>query len=513
MIFIKLSHDMNGKSTLSRGNVADFAEEKNPEVHAENRTYIAIDLKSFYASVECVERGLDSMTTNLVVADESRTEKTICLAVSPSLKKYGIPGRARLFEVISKCKEIKALMKKEVEYIVAPPRMQLYMDYSCRIYQIYLRYVSHEDIHIYSIDEVFMDVTDYLHLYKDEAGEQLSAHDLAKRIIKDVKKNTGIIATAGVGTNLYLAKIAMDMVAKHVEADEDGVRIAELDELSYRRLLWEHRPVSDFWRIGRGIRKKLEANGMYTMGDIARMSVSPFGYGTGEDYLFKLFGVDAELLIDHAWGIETCTMKDIKAYRPENRSVSSGQVLSCGYDYKKCRIVIKEMTELQALELVSKKLMTDSITIDLGYDRESKDSDYNGEMALDPYGRTVPKPAHGSHKLSVHTSSTGKLTEAALGIYDRIADRKLLIKRITIAFGNILDEDKCMSDTYEQLSLFTDYSHEKEAEEKSARERKLQETMLAIRNRFGKNAILKGTNLEEGATTIERNGQIGGHKA
>lgn len=477
------------------------------------RTYISIDLKSFYASVECIERGLDPLTTNLVVADESRTEKTICLAVSPSLKKYGIPGRARLFEVIQKCKQVKARTGENVEYIVAPPQMKLYMDYSSRIYEVYLKYISPDDIHVYSIDEVFMDVTDYLKLYKDDHGHPLSAYELTNNIIKDVLETTGITATAGIGTNLYLAKVAMDIMAKRVDANEDGVRIAVLDEMSYRELLWEHRPLTDFWRIGRGIRKKLEANGMYTMGDVARMSVSKFGYGTGEDFLFKLFGVDAELLIDHAWGVEPCTMKDIKNYKPSVNSVSSGQVLSCSYDYEKCRIVVREMVELQVLDLVAKKLVTDSVTLDLGYDREVDYQKYDGDFALDPYGRTVPKPAHGSCKLREHTSSTEKLMEAALGIYDRIVDRSLRVKRLTVAFGNVLDESCVKDKEYVQLDLFTNYEQLEADKVRQERERKMQEAMLKIHGKYGKNAILKGTNLEDGATTVERNGQIGGHKA
>ena len=477
------------------------------------KTYVAIDLKSFYASVECVERGLDPLTTNLVVADESRTEKTICLAVSPSLKKYGIPGRARLFEVIQKCREVKATTGKEVSYIIAPPRMQLYMNYSSKIYEIYMKYISPEDIHVYSIDEVFMDVSKYLNLYYDEKGQPLSVHNLVNKMIKEVLAVTGITATAGIGTNMYLAKIAMDIVAKHSEADIDGVRIAELDEISYRQLLWEHRPLTDFWRVGRGISKRLEANGMYTMGDIARMSISNLGYGTGEDVLFELFGIDAELLIDHAWGIEPCTMEDIKNYKPSTSSISSGQVLSCGYDFDKCRIVVREMVELQVLDLVSKKLVTDSVTLDIGYDKEIGERKYNGPMALDHYGRTVPKPVHGSCKLKDHTSSTEKILDAVLGIYDRIVGRKLNVKRITITFGNVLDESKVKKEHFVQMDLFTDYAKLEEEKEKQERERKMQEAMIKIQGKYGKNAILKGTNLQEGATTIERNQQIGGHKA
>ena len=477
------------------------------------KTYAAIDLKSFYASVECIERGLDPLTTNLVVADKTRTEKTICLAVSPSLKKYGISGRARLFEVIQRCREIKAATGKQISYIIAPPRMKLYVDYSSRIYEIYMKYVSPEDIHVYSIDEVFIDLSKYSKLYHDENGQPLPVRTLVKDMVNDVYAATGITATAGIGTNLYLAKIAMDIVAKHSEPDSNGVRIAELDEMSYRQLLWEHRPLTDFWRVGQGIRKKLEANGMFTMGDIARMSVSSFGYGTGEDMLFELFGVDAELLIDHAWGIEPCTMEDIKNYKPRINSVSSGQVLSCSYDFDKCRIVVREMVELQVLELVSKRLVTDSITLDIGYDRERGKSRYKGAMALDHYGRYVPKPAHGSCKLKEHTSSTKKIMDATLSIYDKIVDRTLLVKRITLAFGNVLDEKKVEDTQFVQLDLFTDYEKLEEEKKLQNKERKLQEAMLSIQGRYGKNAILKGTNLQEGATTIERNQQIGGHKA
>lgn len=479
----------------------------------QNQVYIAIDLKSFYASVECVERGLDPLTTNLVVADESRTEKTICLAVSPSLKKYGIPGRARLFEVIQRCQEIKASTGKEVSYIIAPPQMQLYLDYSSRIYEIYLKYISAEDIHVYSIDEVFMDVSQYLHLYADKDGKILSPHDLAMQMIKEVWRETGITATAGIGTNLYLAKIAMDIVAKHTEADENGVRIAELDEHSYRQLLWKHRPLTDFWRIGKGISRKLEANGMHTMGDVARMSVSDFGYCTGEDFLFRLFGIDAELLIDHAWGVEPCTMADIKNYKPSTNSISSGQVLGCSYSFDKCRIVIREMVELQVLDLVAKHLVTDSVVLDIGYDKDLGDSPYNGPMALDHYGRTVPKPAHGSGRLGKHTSSTETIMKVALEIYDRIVNPALGIKRITLTFGDVKKEQSVEDEEFVQMDLFTDYAKVEQDRIRQERERKLQEAMLQIQNRYGKNAILKGTNLVEGATTIERNQQIGGHKA
>lgn len=478
-----------------------------------DKIYAAIDLKSFYASVECVERKMNPLTANLVVADESRTDKTICLAVSPSLKKYGLPGRVRLFEVKQKCKEIKAATGEEIEYTIATPRMKLYMDYSVRIYKIYMKYISHEDIHVYSIDEVFIDLTKYLKLYRDKNGQYLSAHDLVVKILKDVFNETGITATAGIGTNMYLAKVAMDIVAKHTEADENGVRIADLDEMSYRKLLWGHKPLTDFWRIGRGIRKKLEANGMYTMGDVARMSVSQYMYGTGEDLLFKLFGIDAELLIDHAWGKESCTMQDIKNYKPESNSMSSGQVLSSSYDYYKAKVVVREMVELQVLELVSKRLVTDSVALAIGYDRESGDDKYNGEFVRDFYGRTVPKPAHGSYRLKEHTSSTEVIVDAVLDIYDRIVDKALGIRRINISFGNLLEEEKAVKEKFIQMDLFTDYSKLEEEKLRSNKEKKIQQAMLEIQGRYGKNSILKGTSLTEGATAIERNRQIGGHRA
>ena len=476
-----------------------------------NRIYVAIDLKSFYASVECVERGFDPLTTHLVVADESRTSKTICLAVSPSLKQYGLSGRSRLFEVIKRCEEIKITTGEEIEYITATPRMKLYMEYSSKIYNIYLKYVSPEDIHVYSIDEVFMDVTEYRNLYKDDEGNSITARELTKRIIKDVYNTTGITATAGIGTNLYLAKIAMDIVAKHEDADEYGVRIAELDEISYRRLLWNHSPLTDFWRVGRGVMKRLNDNGMYTMGDVARMSVSKIGYGTGEDLLYKLFGVDAELLIDHAWGIEPCRMKDIKNYKPKVNSVSSGQVLSCGYETIKGRLVAKEMLELMVLDLVDKKLVTDSVVLDISYDRESDLENYMGEMALDAYGRTVPKSMHGSYKLNQHTSSTLILRDAMLDVFDNNIDKNLLIKKINITFGNVISINESNKE-YEQLDLFS-FIKESKAEKNIEKEKKIQNAMLDIREKYGKNAILKGINLEEGAMTIERNSQIGGHKA
>jgi DNA polymerase V len=461
----------------------------NPRVTSQDHIYIAIDLKSFYASVECIERGLNPLTTNLVVADPTRTEKTICLAVSPSLKAYGIPGRARLFEVQQKLKEIKQQTGKEVEYIIAPPQMARYIEVSADIYATYLKYISPEDIHVYSIDEVFMDVTNYLNLY------QMSAKELAVKMIHDVLKKTGITATAGIGTNLYLCKIAMDIVAKHVGADASGVRIAELDELAYRRLLWDHKPLTDFWRIGGGIAKRLESSGLYTMGDIARISLN------NEDVLYRMLGIDAELLIDHAWGYEPCGMEEIKSYQPSTNSISSGQVLQHPYDFHKARIIVQEMTELLVLELVEKGLVTDNLTLTLGYDRSNVDEGgFKGEVTTDRYGREVPKSAHGTANLGTTSSSTKKIMMAMMELYDRIASKELMVRRVTLSANNLVEE------SYEQYDLFTDPAEQ-------AKERKLQEAMLSIKNRFGKNAILKGINLEEGATTRERNKQIGGHKA
>jgi DNA polymerase V len=429
------------------------------------------------------------MTTNLVVADESRTEKTICLAVSPSLKAYGIPGRARLFEVQQKVKEIKRRTGKEIPFIIAPPQMGRYIAISADIYSIYLKYISPEDIHVYSIDECFMDVTHYLSLY------QMSARELAEMMIRDVLEHTGITATAGIGTNLYLCKIAMDIVAKHVEANDSGARIAELNEKSYRQQLWGHRPLTDFWRVGPGIARRLEQNGIHTMGDVARTSIY------NEDWLYKTFGVDAELLIDHAWGYEPCTMSDIKNYKPETNSFSSGQVLQCPYDFQKARIVVREMTEALVLDLVDKGLVTSSLTLTVGYDRENVDSgSYKGETKVDRYGRTIPKSAHGTANLGTGSSSTKKITEAVLDLYDRIVNPDLLIRRLT------LNANKVVEEAYEQLDLFTDPAERE-------KERKLQNAMLTIQKKFGKNAILKGTDLQEGATTMERNRQIGGHKA
>lgn len=502
--------------------------------------YIAIDLKSFYASVECVERQLDPLTTHLVVADSARTEKTICLAVSPSLKAYGIPGRARLFEVVQRVKEVnrerlrkapgrhftgssydapelEAHPELELAYIIAPPRMAFYMEYSIGIYNIYLKYVAPEDIHVYSIDEVFMDVTHYLQTYR------MTARELAARILQEVLEATGITATAGIGTNLYLCKVAMDIVAKHVTPDSSGVRIGELDEMSYRRLLWDHRPLTDFWRVGHGYQKRLEEAGLFTMGDIARCSLGGDGDYHNEELLYQLFGVNAELLIDHAWGWEPVTMEQIKAYKPETSSLSSGQVLQCPYDFAGGKLIVREMTELLVLELVEKRLATDQIMLTIGYDTGNiADSEpgkgYRGEVTTDRYGRKMPKHAHGTVNLESGTSSTRKIMDAVLELYDRIVDPRLSVRRVTVTANHLTDEAEVPEPRqFEQLELFTDYEtlqREREAEKiQLAKERKLQETMLAVKKKYGKNAILKGTNLQEGATTRERNRQIGGHKA
>ena len=503
-----------------------------------NRTYICCDLKSFYASVECVERGLDPMTTNLVVADKSRTEKTICLAVSPSLKAYGISGRARLFEVVQRVKEVNAERQRHVpgrqltgsswndpelkkqpelalDYLVAPPRMAHYINWSTRIYGVYLKYIAPEDIFSYSIDEVFMDVSDYLDTYK------MTARELARKMILDVLDTTGITATAGIGTNLYLAKIAMDIVSKHIQPDQDGVRIAELDEMSYRLLLWEHRPLTDFWRIGPGYARKLEASGLYTMGDIARCSVGkPTDYHN-EDFLYKLFGANAEILIDHAWGWEPCTIADVKAYQPENKSIVSGQVLQSPYDFDKARLVVREMADVLSLDLVDKGLVTNQIVLTVGYDIENltdsqRRKSYTGPVTTDRYGRKIPKHAHGTINLGKYSSSTNEIIRAALELYDRIMDKNLLARRLSITANHLIAEaDTLKQDTVEQLDLFTDYAkQEKQRKQEAAaldREKKVQKAMLDIKKRFGKNAILKGTNLEEGATARERNRTIGGH--
>ena len=507
---------------------------------------MAIDAKSFYASVECVERHLNPLTTNLVVADESRTEKTICLAVSPSLKAHGIPGRARLFEVIQRMKEVnrerlnagirsgaiwrdpetrkyqfsassfdaEAIAKDpalEISYIIAPPRMRLYEEYSSRIYATYLKYVSSEDIIVYSIDEVFIDVTDYLRTYG------MTAHELTMTMVRDVLYNTGITATAGIGTNLFLAKVAMDIEAKKSKPDKDGVRIAALDEMSFREKLWTHQPLTDFWRIGKGISQKLEAMQLFTLGDVARASLNPYC----EDRLYKTFGVNAELIIDHAWGWEPVTVEDIRQYRPSTSSISSGQVLQCPYDFEKGRLIVREMTELLVLDLVRKHVVTKQIVLDIGYDRESLEGErgrkYTGSVVMDPYGRKIPKAAHGTGNMDGYTSSTHVIMSAVLDVYARVVHKDLLIRRVNVTACNLVSETEIPEEQPEQLDMFTDY--EALEQEKKARqlaeekERRLQNVTLAIQDRYGKNAVLKGMNLMEGGTTIARNGQIGGHKA
>ena len=492
-----------------------------------NKIYVSIDLKSFYASVECRERNLDPNTTNLVVADESRTSKTICLAVSPSLKKYGIPGRVRLYEVIQKVNqinferrrkiggnkfigksydeiELRKDPKLELDYIIAEPRMSFYMRYSTKIYNIYLKYFSEEDIYVYSVDEIFCDITNYLKMYKTNARE------LVTKVIQDVYETTGITATAGIGTNLYLCKVAMDIVAKHVKPDKNGVRIAGLDEVTYRKYLWTHTPITDFWRVGKGYQKRLEKNGIYTMGDVAKTSIK------NEELLYKLFGVNAELLIDHSWGYEPCTIKDIKKYKPESNSLSSGQVLHCPYNAEKTKLIVKEMTELLALELVEKKLVTDQLVLTIGYDVENLKNDeirklYKGEITEDRYGRKVPKHAHGTINLEEKTASTKKLMEAVEKLYDRIINDKLLTRRINLTANKVVKEGKKQAE-FEQMDLFTNYNEIKQKEIKDETEKNLQYVMIDIKKKYGKNAILKGMNLVEGGTTIERNGQVGGHK-
>lgn len=494
--------------------------------------FIAIDLKSFYASVECVERGLDSLTTNLVVADESRTEKTICLAATPAIKSYGVPGRARLFEVIQKVKAANSMRRfyapgrkltgtshdatelandpnLAIDYIVAPPRMAFYMDYSARIYKVYLRYIAPQDIHTYSIDEVFINAAPYLDTYK------MTAHDLAMKLVRKVLKETGITATAGIGTNLYLAKIAMDIVAKHMPPDPDGVRIAALDEMSYRRKLWAHTPLTDFWRVGKGYAEKLANMGLYSMGDIARRSLD----AQGEKELYRVLGVNAELLIDHAWGYEPCTMEAIKAYRPASTSVSSGQVLQCPYTNEQARLIVWEMADQMILDLVAKKLMTSQIVLDIGYDIENIAKGYTGPVHIDHYGRRVPKPAHGTVNLKKHSSSTKQLLHETLALYDRIVAPTLMVRRITITMGKLINEDSAAKQNEDvvQFDLFSDTAKEAKesetAEHAEQKEKSLQHAMIAIKNKFGKNAILKAANLKEEARTIARNSEIGGHKA
>lgn len=495
---------------------------------AKQKTYIAIDLKSFYASVECVERGLDPLKNNLVVADEGRTEKTICLAVSPSLKAHGISGRARLFEVIESVKQVNNNRKLNINYadfkgesynadelkddyfklsyIVAPPRMNLYKKYSNRIFAIYSNFVSPEDILVYSIDEVFIDATNYL------SSRGVTAHQLAMDMIKAVLSETGITATAGIGTNMYLAKVAMDIVAKHIEADKDGVRIAELDEMSYRKLLWNYRPITDFWRVGRGIGKRLESVGIYTMGDIAKCSLGSDTEFYNEDLLYKLFGINAELLIDHAWGWEPCTIDDVKSYKPDTKSISSGQVLTRPYSFDETAVIVREMAELLALDLVDKKVTTNQIILTLNYDTENIKNGYKGEITVDGYGRKIPKHAHGTSNINRFTSSSKLIVNAAMDVFYRIADRSLSVRKVSICANHITDENKTESDNV-QLDLFTDYSKIKSEEDALKKERSLQNAMLRIQKRYGKNAILKGTNLQDCATTVERNNQVGGHKA
>lgn len=501
---------------------------------SENKTYIAIDLKSFYASVEATERGLDPMTTNLVVADPSRTEKTICLAVSPSLKAYGVSGRARMFELIQQVKianakrkqkapggvfngssyndkELKTNPSLSIDYIVSPPRMALYIEYSTRIYQVYLRHVAPEDIHVYSIDEVFIDATGYLKL------NSMTSHEFAVMLIREVLAETGVTATAGIGPNMYLCKVAMDITAKHIPADKDGVRIAELDEMTYRRTLWNHRPLTDFWRVGRGISEKLEKYGMMTMGDVARCSLQ------NEDLLYRLFGINAELLIDHAWGWEPCTIADVRAYKPQNNSIQSGQVLQHPYDFEKAKLVIREMSDNLSLDLVEKKLVTDQIVLVVGYDIENlsdrkRRSEYKGEVKIDFYGREVPKQARGTANIGRQTSSTRLITEAVSELYDQIVDRNLLVRRMYITANHVVPED-CVDESpvSEQLNLFEDYEEKERRKAKQdaalEKERRVQDAIVNIKNKYGKNAILKGMNYKDGATAKDRNKQIGGHKA
>ena len=494
-----------------------------------DKIYIAIDLKSFYASVECQERGLNPLTTNLVVADNSRTEKTICLAISPSLKQYGIPGRARLFEVIQKVNEVNsqrkilapnhkftcasyddiALKKNkdlELSYIIAPPRMKFYMEYSTKIVNIYLKWFSMEDIYVYSIDEVFIDVTHYLQTYK------MTPRELVTKVIKNVYDETGITATAGIGTNLYLCKIAMDIVAKHTEPDKYGVRIAGLDEKTYRKYLWGHKPLTDFWRVGKGISKKLEQNGMLTIGDVARMSIK------NEELLYKLFGINAELLIDHAWGYEPCTIESIKSYKPVMNSISSGQVLHCPYNYEDTKLIVKEMTELLSLDLVKKGLVTSKLVLTIGYDINNLTNpeisqNYNGDITIDRYGRKVPKHAHGTINIDHKTASTKIITNAVMELYERIMNKELLTRRINITATDVVNEEDYKNiKEYEQMDMFVDYNELEKQRLKEKSEKSLQKAVINIKSKYGKNAILKGMNFIEGGTTIERNGQIGGHK-
>ena len=496
------------------------------------KIYMCIDLKSFYASVECIERGLDPLNTNLVVADESRTEKTVCLAITPSLKQYGLGGRARLFEVMQKVKNINYERRKknnykkfnsksyldselkkdktlELDFIIAPPQMKKYMKYSTNIYSIYLKYLAPEDIFVYSIDEVFCDITNYLNMY------QMTPKELVSKIIQDVYETTGITATAGIGTNMYLAKVSMDIVAKHTEPNEIGVRIAEIDEMSYRKLLWNHKPLTSFWRVGKGIANKLEKNSLYTMGDIARCSLN------NENLLYKLFGVNAELLIDHAWGWEPTTIEDVKAYKPERNSISSGQVLHSPYKYEKAKLIVREMIDLLSLDLTDKHLVTKQLVLDIGYDIENLINPtirrlYDGEITIDSYGREVPKHSHGTINLDYNTSSTKVLSKKCIELFDRIVNKNLLIRKINITACNVKNENKAKNEVvFEQLNLFcstNDSEQNIEEKKKQEEENKLQHTLINIKNKYGKNSILKGMNLEEGATTIDRNNQVGGHK-
>ncbi|RKJ47199.1 DNA methylase [bacterium 1XD8-76] len=511
------------------------------ETLAEEHTYIAIDLKSFYASVECVERSLNPLTTNLVVADVSRTEKTICLAVSPSLKAYGIPGRARLFEVVQKVREVNAMRRSRapggklagescfadelqrrpelaVSYIAAVPRMAHYMEYSAKIYRIYLKYIAPEDIHVYSIDEIFADVSSYL------KGYAMTARELAGTIIQDILTQTGITATAGIGSNLYLCKVALDIVAKQVKPDENGVRIAELNERKYRELLWGHRPLTDFWRVGKGYAKKLEESGLFTMGDIARCSLGKDNEFHNEELLYRLFGVNAELLIDHAWGWEPTTIALVKQYKPGTSCISSGQVLQCPYDFERGKLVIKEMADFLALDLVEKRLVTDQIVLTVGYDMENladagRHRAYKGEVTVDRYGRRIPKHAHGTANLRAQTSSTEEIMRAALKLYENIVNPNLLIRRVNITANNLMEEDRAQEkeEKFVQMDLFTDYrameQQKKEETQRRKKERALQEAVLSVKHKYGKNAMLKGMNLEEGSTGRLRNSQIGGHRA
>ena len=501
-----------------------------------NRVYIACDLKSFYASVECIERDLDPLATNLVVADKSRTDKTICLAVTPSLKAYGISGRARLFEVVQKVAEVNAQRRQKapgrqltgsswhdpdvkehpelaLDYLVAPPRMAHYIEWSTRIYNVYLKYVAPSDIHVYSIDEVLMDMTNYLPTYG------LTPRELARKIVLDVLDTTGITATAGIGTNLYLAKVAMDIWAKHIQPDEKGVRIAEMDEMSYRQRLWDHRPLTDFWRVGRGYAKKLEAQGLCTMGDIARCSIgSPADY-YNEELLYRMFGVNAEILVDHAWGYEPTTMADIKAYKPEAKSIGSGQVLTSPYTCGKARMVAWEMADQLALDLVAQRFVTNQLTLTVGYDIDNlrdpkRRKQYHGEVKTDRYGRQIPKHAHGTANLEEYTASSKRITAAILELYDRIVDENLLIRRMYLTANRVTAEAAVPAEpAMEQMDLFADPVQKESEAAELARERKLQEAMLGIKSKYGKNAILKGTNLLDGATAAERNDKIGGHRA